>query len=1088
MKIAFFETHRITQKITLLFVFLLSTLQVKAQEIQGGNGEPRRPRPNTYVQFQFSHSNDFLPQATQFRALSYSLPLPTDVSRMDLKSQFELAEKNKLHIYSGDFSAAEKSNASADLLISTVLVNPTFFNKSTDTATAENSNNPMGMRARMQSENPLEFQMIFEVTGSNFANTEYFVANAKPQFNRTETSFNLMVRLPAIEIIGSPEKMDQVTIKTQVVKLKGDTTEMDATRFKTNPDATAEDLVGKMPGVSSSGGQIQAQGEQVKKVLVDGKPFFGDDPNAALKNLPAEVISKIQVFDAKSDQTLFTGIDDGNTSKTINIVTKSQFRTGMFGKGFAGIGRSIDGSGDLNKYKGGITVNSFKNSRRITLLSQANNINEQNFSMEDIVGAMGGGGGQRSGGGMGSMMGGRMMGGSDFFVGNQSGINTTRAIGLNYSNELGKKNQLEISGSYFLNYTLNNNESSKYRQYITGSGEGLIYQDTSPTHSTNLNHRLNARFNWKIDSNNTLLFTPRVSFQNNFKESPLTALTTYGDGVTAVSNLINNSKNTNTGWNANMGITYKHAFKKKGRTITLAATPGLNKQDGNINLLNINNISIPVLDTISRDQQTNNNKIVQSLNASVNFTETLDTNNILSASLQTNINQNNNNKEVLLYNTLYQKYSMLDTGLSSRFKNGYSNQQLGVNYRYQNYKFNITLGVTGQIAQLNGSQKFPFNTAVNKTFYSVLPSIQGGYKLGMKKNLRFNFNSSNNAPSIDQLQPVVNNSNIQQLSSGNVNLVQDFQNSLFLRYFSIAPEKNRNFFALISGTYTQNYLTYKTFINGRNGSLIDMYSYLGIKDSVRLMPGSQLSIPVNVDGYFSLRLFGSWGRSFKKLNFNTNAGATITQTPSIIQYENGKELTNKAINPSFNLGVVLSSNISEHMDFTVSSNSTYSLVKNSIQTNLNQAYLNQASRAMVNYMPNSSWVISSDVTHQLYTGFSSSFNQNYFLWNAGIGYKFLKNKMGELRLTAYDILNQNRSIQRNVTQTYFEDVRSAVLTRYVLITFTYKVRQFKGNQQPGASDKDKKMFMIPGQGGMPSGGPGGPGFPPGGMMMPPPNN
>ena len=222
--------------------------------------------------------------------------------------------------------------------------------------------------------------------------------------------------IPDMILLNKEESMSAVEIKTQAVLVKGDTTEINANNFKVNPDATAEDLVGKMPGVSSSNGQIQAQGETVKKVLVDGKPFFGEDPNAALKNLPAEVVGKIQIYDAKSDQSLFSGIDDGNTTKTMNIITKSQFRNGLFGRGFAGIGQSIEGTGDQTKYKGGITINSFKGIRRLTFLSQINNINEQNFSFEDLMGSTGGAGNR--GGGMGGMGGNRggMGGGGSFFT------------------------------------------------------------------------------------------------------------------------------------------------------------------------------------------------------------------------------------------------------------------------------------------------------------------------------------------------------------------------------------------------------------------------------------------------------------------------------------------------------------------------------------------------------------------------------------------------------------------------------------------------------------------------------------------------
>ena len=198
---------------------------------------------------------------------------------------------------------------------------------------------------------------------------------------RTRPSENgFEIKLEPIVLLKKKDKIDAVEIKTKLIMQKGDTTEMNAGNFQVNPDATAEDLVRKMPGVTSSNGQVQAQGEQVKKVLVDGKPFFGDDPNTALKNLPADVISKIQIFDGRSDQSAFTGFDDGNTTKTMNIITKMGFKNGMFGKAFGGYGQSFEGTGDVHKYKAGLNVNYFAGDKRITFLSQVNNIN-----VEEVV-------------------------------------------------------------------------------------------------------------------------------------------------------------------------------------------------------------------------------------------------------------------------------------------------------------------------------------------------------------------------------------------------------------------------------------------------------------------------------------------------------------------------------------------------------------------------------------------------------------------------------------------------------------------------------------------------------------------------------
>ena len=906
----------------------------------------------------------------------------------------------------------------------------------------------------------------------------------------SQSNGSITLTFPKLWLVNEVLPMEGAFIKVQAVTVKGDTTEMNASSFKVNPDASAEDLVSKMPGVTSSNGQIQAQGEQVKKVLVDGKPFFGEDPNAALKNLPAEVVGKIQIYDAKSEQSLFSGIDDGNTTKTMNIVTKSQFRNGVFGRFFSGVGQSIDGTGDLLKNKAGITLNTFKGNRRFTFLSQMNNINEQNFSFEDIVGSMGGGsrGGMGGGGnrGMGGMGMGGMGGGANFFTGTQNGITTTRAIGINYSNQWGKK--LEFSGSYFLNSTNNDNRTETNRYYVGGDPKmgAFNYVEINPSSTKNLNHRLNGRLNIKLDSVNTLLIEPRISIQQNNNQSPISAVT-YNSLLTPVSDLLNNTQTNTDVYRASSSFLYRHAFAKKGRTYSMEMNPGVNGQSGLTNLNFKNQVTIDTngLQVINnRDQRTDLWKQTRTFSGNITFTEALDSNNFLAASLSTSINQNNNDRLAYLKDAASLGYTLLDTFFSSQFVNGYSQNKLGISYRYQTYKWNVTTGIDGQLANLDGSQTMPRNSELNRQFTSILPYVQARYNLGMKKNLRLNYNTSNNAPSIDQLQPVINNNNTMQLSSGNPNLVQDYQHSLFLRYFSVVPESGKNVFWMINAQQSKNYISSKSVLGGRDagwirldsnfyggGTAANKMASTGSIDSIRLTPGAQMTLPVNLNGYYSLRLFGSWGKTIKKMNVNVTGGLSTNNIPSIIQIGNGPALTNNAKNPSVNAGLVVGSNLSERMDFRITGNGSYSKVINTIQKANDQTYMSYNTQFVLNYMPSKSWVINSDITYQAFKGLSSSFNQSYYLWNAGLGYKFGKNKAAELRLTAYDILNQNRSIQRNVTQTYYEDVKTTVLTRYVMMTFSYKLRKFNGKGEDG---KEMKM-MFPG--GMPPPGMPGHGMP-----------
>ncbi|MBL7726496.1 MAG: carboxypeptidase regulatory-like domain-containing protein, partial [Dinghuibacter sp.] len=268
-----------------------------------------------------------------------------------------------------------------------------------------------------------------------------------------------LVNLGKIAMNKKPTEGETVTVVAQVpVTQKGDTIQYSAAQFKTNPDATVEDLVKKLPGITIENGVVKAQGEEVRKVTIDGRDFFGDDATAALRNLPAEIVDKIQVFDRLSDQAQFTGFDDGNSQKAINVVTKAGMRNGQYGRLFAGYGTD-------NRYAAGGNMSFFKGSRRVSLIGQANNTNQQNFSAQDILGvtSSGGGGGRggmgggaQGGGGRGGMGGGGGFtggrggmggGGNNFFVGQQQGINTTNSFGINYSDAWSKK--LNVTGSYF---------------------------------------------------------------------------------------------------------------------------------------------------------------------------------------------------------------------------------------------------------------------------------------------------------------------------------------------------------------------------------------------------------------------------------------------------------------------------------------------------------------------------------------------------------------------------------------------------------------------------------------------------------------
>ena len=636
-----------------------------------------------------------------------------------------------------------------------------------------------------------------------------------------------------IQLKSDVAMMQSVTVisKQNAVTQKGDTVEFNAASFKVNPDATAEDLVTKMPGITSVDGKIQAQGEDVKKVLVDGKPFFGDDPSAALKNLPAESVDKIQVFDQQSDQSIFSGFNDGNTSKTLNIVTKSNMRNGKFGKAYAGYG-------DQNTYKAGVNYNILKGDRRISVLAQSNNINEQNFAADDMLGVMGQSGGGRGGpGGMRGGMGGGQGGGGNnaFTVQSKNGITTTNALALNYTDKWGKK--IDVTASYFINHTNTTTDQNLIKNYVIGRAQQYTENDTNI--SKNLNHKINVRLNWFIDSNNSILFTPKLSIQDNNGKNGLIG-STNNDSKT-LNSTVNNTTSKSYGLNFSAGILYRHKFKKYGRTISLESNPGHNNSDGSMGLNSDNKYynTFAYTDSVI-NQQGATNKEGWSVSNTLNYTEPIGKKSMIQLTYGNSFNQTNNDKRTDNFSNTSNTYNDIVPTLSNNFKNNYHTHTVGVGFRYATTKSQIIVSANMQRSYLASVQTFPRDTTFSRNFNNLLPSIQWRYNINSKKNLRVNYRTNTNQPDVSQLQNVLNNSNTLQLSIGNPSLKQTFEQNMFIRYSYTNPAKSSSFFALLRGNTTQNYIASSTQIATADTVL----------NGVSLHRGSQLTMPVNVNGYY----------------------------------------------------------------------------------------------------------------------------------------------------------------------------------------------------------------------------------------------
>jgi hypothetical protein len=854
--------------------------------------------------------------------------------------------------------------------------------------------------------------------------------------------------LGVITLSKQAKLLQQVTIQATAppVKQKTDTLEYSANAFKVNPDANAEDMVKKMPGVTVDRGTVTAQGEQVRKVTIDGREFFGDDATAALRNLPAQVIDKIQVFDRLSDQAQFTGFDDGNSTKAINIVTRADMRNGQFGRLFAGYGTH-------DRYTAGGNVSFFKGNRRLSLVGLANNINQQNFSTQDLLGVTssqnrggnrggggsprgGGGGGPRGGGNGGGNFGGNNQG--NFLVGQQEGISKTNSIGINFADLWNKK--VEIGGSYFYNNSSNTNNEILNREWPGSVDSIRIDKENSLTGSRNNNHRVNLRVEYKIDSNNSIMISPSINFQNNRTFENYNASSLYREN-SMISRSDSRENSSTNGYNISNNILYRHSFAKRGRSISLNVNTSLNDRD-NENYVDAINAYykggvIAGIDTLQQfsDQVTKGYR----LSANLAYTEPLGKKGQLQINYSPSYSKNEADQRTFQFSQAQNKYSLFDTSLSNKYENDYTAQRAGVTYRTGDRDNMFSVGASYQHARLDGQQVFPQSATISKTFVNLLPELMWRKKLSAKSNLRIFYRSSTNEPSIRQLQNVPNNRNPLRITIGNPDLQQQYTHRLVSRYIYTNSAKAQSVFVNLFLEKIDNYITDLTYFTNLDSALTP---------SVKLRPGSQLIKPVNLDGYWSARSFLTYGMPLKfiKSTLNWNVGFSWTKAPGLLKLIDMPELANISTNTyNYNAGVVLASNISEFVDFNLNYSANYNMVNSSLETdqNSNTNYFNHSAGFQLNLLSKTGWVFQNDISNQYYKGLAEGFNQNFWLWNMSAGKKFLKDQKGELKLSVFDLLKQNRSISRTTgVGGYVEDVQNEVLTQYFMLTFSYRLRNF----------------------------------------------
>ena len=889
------------------------------------------------------------------------------------------------------------------------------------------------------------------------------------------TTYTKDISVKGATALGTIELVEGVAIETVVKEVQalrtsqnGDTVAYNAAAFKVASDADVEGLLKKMPGITISNGSVEAQGEQVKKIFVDGKEFFGEDVSTALNSLPAQAVDRIEVFNKLSDNAEFSGMDDGEGYKAINIVTHVNMRQGVFGKLYGGYGYQpdIDGGaptdlafnnkstyepqvGDVtshHKYNLGGNINIFQGNHRVSVIGLLNNVNQQNFSFEDILGVNGGGGGGGPRGGVGQYM-----------VRPQSGVANVGSIGTQYSGTFGKDDKIKLNGSYFFNKTRTRNKSVIEKWYEAPSPEDNLIQE-GESETKNYNHRFNLRFDWTINKNMSLMSRTNLSFQGNdpFSQS-------YGEqwGETAEGKglpyeiLYNGSQSSSRALRFSEFLQYRVKLGKDGRTITVDGRYAIR------NTLRSNANSFSTLGTLFADNIAEPNlRYVSSfapqgetdISANFTYTEPVAKNAQVSMQYRFDFEDQDIEKTAYITGSDYNIAGLVpDASLSSMTDSRSIEHRVGPGFRYSKDRNTFIANVYYQHSILDGLVK---GENIKRDFDHVTYFMMGNVAFNPQNTIRIFINSYTWNPDVRNLQDIYDVSNAQYISKGNPNLKSTYNHRVNFHYVRSNIEKGRTFMWMFSGQITQDYIGQKIYYNPETIT-IDGEEYNPL----------QYSTYENMNGSSSLRTHLSYGFPINpiKCNLNIMAGVSWTRTPSMINDE-----LNITSNMGYDAMLSLGSNISENIDFTLQWNGAYNDARQSLAMRGNRnKYFNHSASGTLKWVFWKGFTLTAAVNYNQYIGFTNDYNEDYLICNIYLGKKLFKNKQGEVLVGVNDLLNENAAFARTVGSGYTQNSWNSVIGRYFTVQFNYNLRYFgkKGSTNiddyDGMSQKGMRHFGPP---------------------------
>jgi hypothetical protein len=851
------------------------------------------------------------------------------------------------------------------------------------------------------------------ITHVNFHNENRFI--------KIDAS-NQQVELGNIRLFDKFKMMSEILIQAEAppITLKEDTVEYNAGSFKTLPNANVEELLKKLPGVKvEKDGTVKAQGQKVNRVFVDGKEFFGNDPKLATRNLPADAIDKVQVYDRQSDQSQLTGFDDGNSEKAINLKLKKDKKKGFFGKAMAGAGTD-------QRYEGRFNVNSFKDARQLSIIGMGNNTNAEGFSFMDILNFNPDIASMNQGGGNINININPGEQGSGQMNGNNAGINTTWAGGVNYNNLIGTK--LDLRSNYFYNRFSPYIESRLKRQYILPDST-YFYNQESVSKTINNNQRLNVILDYAIDSLHSIRFAPSLSIQDTRRNSAIKYQTLSEKGELTNAGFSDNNTYIK-GYNLRNDLLFRKKFNKRGRTFSLALQYLQNNNNGNGNQYSINEFFFPSglparTDTIN--QRNESRAGLSGYTARAVYTEPVLKKAILEFCAARSATNSTSDRTTYDYNYGSGKFDQINPLLSNDFENWFSYTNAGIRFRRQYKKLNWAAGAAWQLAELEGqTYGSGKDTTISKKFRNILPNARFQYNFNRFSNIMLNYSTQTIQPTVSQLQPVPDISNPLQIVIGNPSLKQEFVNLLQMNLFLINPVKNRNFFAFF--LFRQ---VYNKIVNA------DIISPLGIKTTT----------PVNAKGVYSMNGDINWGipLTFMKMSsFNFGLGIMHAKNKQFINTKENR-INDWQLRPEIRLEM----NPHEKLNVSLTTSASLNQTRYSLQPSLDTRYLSFELGTEFGWQLPSNFFISTDFNYMINARRADGFNVNVPLWNAAFSKQFLKYNRAQLGIRVNDILNKNTGITRTSNNNFIEDRQNVFLQRYFLLQFTYSLSK-SGLNSPGA--------------------------------------